>query len=61
MTARLAYPQVIMATIHETATLPESEAFAIEMKHGMAAMSSEDVAGGPRAFLEKRKPNFRGR
>ncbi len=53
--------RAILATIRETATLPEPEAFGIEMKHGMGVMSSEDAAEGPRAFLEKRDPVFRDR
>ncbi|MDJ0851532.1 MAG: crotonase/enoyl-CoA hydratase family protein [Myxococcota bacterium] len=51
----------ILATLRETETLPEEEAFAIEQKHGMQVMSSKDAAEGPRAFLEKRKPEFTGR
>jgi len=53
--------RAILATIRETATLPEPEAFAKEMAQGMKVMTSEDAAEGPRAFLEKRRPVYRGR
>ena len=49
----------ILATLRETENLPEAEAFAIEMQHGMKVMMSKDASEGPRAFLEKRKPVFR--
>jgi enoyl-CoA hydratase/carnithine racemase len=51
----------ILRTIRETEGLPEDEAFAVEAKIGMAVFASEDAKEGPRAFTEKRKPNFRDR
>jgi enoyl-CoA hydratase len=53
--------QAILRTIRETEGMAENEAFALETKLGMAVFASEDAKEGPRAFAQKRKPEFRGR
>ncbi len=50
--------EAILKTLRETETMSEAEAFEHEASYGMAVMGSEDSKEGPRAFKEKRKPNF---
>jgi enoyl-CoA hydratase len=49
----------ILATMRETEGMAENDAFAIEAKIGAAVFASEDAREGPRAFTEKRRPEFR--
>ena len=53
--------RAILRTIRETEGMAEDEAFAVESRIGMAVFASEDAKEGPRAFTEKRRPDFRDR
>lgn len=51
--------EAILRTLHETDGMTEAEALAHEFEYGQAVFQSKDAKEGPRAFAEKRKPDFR--
>ena len=50
--------EAILRTLRDTPGMTEEEAFAYEGQYMGAVQASEDAKEGPRAFKEKRKPNF---
>ncbi len=51
----------VKQSVQEGEALPEKDALAIEFQIGMKVVMSEDSREGPRAFLEKRVPRYKGR
>lgn len=52
--------QAIKRTALQTHTLPWADAFQFEMEQAGTVMMSKDAREGPRAFKEKRTPQFKG-
>ena len=50
--------EAILRTLQETDGMTEAEALAHEFDYGQAIFRTNDSKEGPRAFAEKRKPNF---
>jgi enoyl-CoA hydratase len=51
--------RAILATIRATEGMAENDAFALEARIGREVFQSADAKEGPRAFAEKRRPQFR--
>jgi enoyl-CoA hydratase len=50
--------EAILKSVQETAAMPEAEALKVEFEIGWPIFATNDSKEGPRAFAEKRSPNW---
>lgn len=50
--------EAVLKTLHDTDGMTEAEALDYEFEYGQAVFRTNDAKEGPRAFAEKRTPNF---
>jgi enoyl-CoA hydratase len=53
--------QAVLRSLRETEGMTEAEGLARELELGWPVFASEDAKEGPKAFSEKRAPNFQGK
>jgi enoyl-CoA hydratase len=53
--------QAVLKSMRMTREMPEKIGLAYELEIGSPIFATEDAMEGPRAFAEKRPPNFKGR